>query len=146
MNQSLEICSPLLEKNPCTINNFVKDCEVFADPMRLKQIITNLISNSIKYNKPQGQIQITHKITGPFVRISFTDTGIGIPPEEEHHLFTPFVRMQNAQKNSPDGLGIGLSLSKQLVEAMGGEIGYFRLENGSEFYFTVQLFNQAESG
>lgn len=94
-----------------------------ADRQRLKQVLINLLSNAIKYNRPGGRVEVTHLRSGlNHYRLLVTDTGSGIEPAELDQLFAPFQRLQAA--HTPiEGTGLGLALSKRLVEAMAGTIG-----------------------
>jgi PAS domain S-box-containing protein len=96
---------------------------VRADRLRLKQVLINLISNAIKYNREGGSVQITcESKSNGLVRLAVTDTGPGIPEDKLAELFTPFNRL-GLEAGSIEGSGIGLVISKRLVEMMGGEIG-----------------------
>ncbi|GAA0701996.1 hypothetical protein GCM10009104_34110 [Marinobacterium maritimum] len=99
-----------------------RQLEAWADANRLKQILINLLSNAIKYNHPGGQVRVECAQQGRRVRISVVDTGTGISPDKRSELFLPFNRLGYENSNIP-GTGIGLSISKQLVELMGGDIG-----------------------
>jgi PAS domain S-box-containing protein len=96
---------------------------VNADRTRMKQVLINLLSNAIKYNRGQGTVEVTCTESGPGrVRISVKDTGAGLPPEKLTQLFQSFNRL--GQKGSgEEGTGIGLVVTKRLVELMGGVIG-----------------------
>ena len=96
---------------------------VLADHTRLRQIILNLFSNAVKYNRDKGVVVIDNSLTpAGRVRISVQDTGTGLRPEQMDALFQPFNRL--GQEAGPeDGTGIGLVVTKRLVELMGGEIG-----------------------
>lgn len=110
---------------------------VDADRHRLLQVLLNLVSNAIKYNQPQGQVIIsTIKESESTYRICVDDSGAGISDDLKPTLFTPFARGNNQQV---EGTGLGLAVSKSLIEAMGGDIGYEpspRL-NGTRFWFTL---------
>src|SRR6476660_7066267 len=96
---------------------------VSSDRTRLKQILINLLSNAIKYNTTQGTVVVDYTVSAPDrIRISIQDTGAGLPPEKLAQLFQPFNRLgQEAQ--GEEGTGIGLVVTKRLVELMGGAIG-----------------------
>ncbi len=96
---------------------------VLADEQRLRQIMLNLLSNAVKYNHPGGQVAVTaDEQPGEQIRISVTDTGRGIAGQDAARLFLPFERLDAAQAGV-DGTGLGLALSRDLVEAMGGSTG-----------------------
>jgi PAS domain S-box-containing protein len=94
---------------------------VSADPVRLRQVLVNLLSNAVKYNKPGGRVALTWKRSGQACEILITDTGIGIPSSRLANLFEPFNRL-GAEASPVEGTGIGLALSRQLAEMMGGAL------------------------
>ncbi|CAN5834222.1 hypothetical protein BH11PSE12_BH11PSE12_00450 [soil metagenome] len=113
---------------------------VHADRTRLKQIMINLLSNAIKYNRPGGSVSVEYAMTGENrVRISVKDAGAGMTPEQVTQLFQPFNRLgQEAGKE--EGTGIGLVVTKQLVELMGGIIGVeSRVGVGSVFWIELTV-------
>ncbi|MDR7427080.1 MAG: PAS domain S-box protein [Armatimonadota bacterium] len=96
---------------------------VRADRQRLRQVLLNLLSNAVKYNRPAGTVEVTLHTASPHrLRFLVSDTGPGIPPEWQQRLFQPFERL-HADQTGVEGAGLGLALSKRLVEAMGGQIG-----------------------
>ena len=99
---------------------------VVADRTRLKQVLLNLLSNAVKYNRPQGELTVDVRLTAAErVRIEVRDTGPGLSPEEVAHLFEAFNRLGRS-KDGPDaveGTGLGLVVTKHLIELMGGRIG-----------------------
>jgi signal transduction histidine kinase/GAF domain-containing protein len=117
-----------------------KNYFVEADPLRLKQIALNLISNAIKYNKPNGSVVVTIEERGyNRVRLGVRDTGRGIAKSELGKLFKPFERL-DTNPEVIEGTGIGLSISKQLIEMMRGTIGFESvLDKGSYFYCDMVL-------
>ena len=112
---------------------------VWADQTRLKQIVINLLSNAIKYNQPSGQVTIDYTVmSADCIRISFKDTGAGLTPEKIAQLFQPFNRL-GQEAGSVAGTGIGLVVTKQLVELMGGVLGVDSTAGeGSVFWFELR--------
>jgi PAS domain S-box-containing protein len=113
---------------------------VRADRQRLKQVLLNLVANAIKYNRDGGAVMIGCEIgqEGRF-RMKVTDTGSGIEPDKLDRLFTPFERL-GAEQSMVEGTGLGLALSKRLIEAMGGTIGVeSRPGHGSTFWVELEV-------
>jgi CheY-like chemotaxis protein/anti-sigma regulatory factor (Ser/Thr protein kinase) len=118
---------------------FEQPCFVWADQTRLKQIVINLLSNAIKYNQAKGQVTVDYTVLSPDrVRISFQDTGAGLTPEKMAQLFQPFNRL-GQEAGSVAGTGIGLVVTKQLVELMDGVLGVDSTVNqGSIFWVDLR--------
>jgi PAS domain S-box-containing protein len=111
---------------------------VYADRTRIKQVLINLLSNAVKYNTPGGSVALACTATASGrVRISVTDTGSGLPPEKLAQLFQPFNRL-GQEGRGEEGTGIGLVVSKRLVELMEGLIGV-ESNVGSGSVFWVEL-------
>lgn len=111
---------------------------VTADTHRLRQVMLNLLSNAVKYNHDQGRIKVDcQPCDKDRIRISVTDTGIGIPPDQTGSLFTPFARLGQENSNTP-GTGLGLSIAQHLIKAMKGKMGY-RSQPGSGSTFWIEL-------
>jgi PAS domain S-box-containing protein len=113
---------------------------VYADQTRVKQVLINLLSNGIKYNREQGTVEVTCAVTSPErVRISVKDTGAGLSPEKLTQLFQPFNRL-GRESSAEEGTGIGLVMSKRVVELMKGVIGVDSTAGvGSVFWFELPL-------
>lgn len=112
---------------------------VNADRTRLKQVLINLMSNAIKYNKPGGSVVVSCIQSSERIRICVKDTGQGLAPDQIAQLFQPFNRL-GQENNAEQGTGIGLVMTKRLIELMGGEIGLeSTLGEGSTFWVEIQL-------
>jgi PAS domain S-box-containing protein len=109
-----------------------------ADRTRVKQVLINLLSNAIKYNREHGTVEVECTASTPErIRISVKDSGAGLPPEKLEQLFQPFNRL-GQETGSEEGTGIGLVVTKQLVELMGGTIGVASTVGvGSEFWIEL---------
>ncbi len=138
-DEVIAIISTLAAKKQLSITT---QCEsekywVFTDYLRTKQVFLNLLSNAIKYNKEHGSINVDVYQQDDFVIISFADTGIGISEDKINDLFQPFNRL-GYESSAIEGTGIGLSLTKRLVERMGGEISVVS-EFGIGSTFSIKL-------
>ncbi len=116
---------------------------VLADRQRLTQVVINLISNAIKYNRHRGTVTVELERDEGRIRLSVADTGDGIEPDLLPRLFTPFERL-DAAASGIDGTGLGLALSRRLVEAMGGRIGVkSRRGVGTTFWVELEVAQPA---
>ncbi|MBC5643306.1 response regulator [Parabacteroides sp. BX2] len=112
-----------------------------TDTQRIEQVLLNLLSNAIKCTN-QGFVSLSYEIEGDFVRVSVTDTGIGIDKEKQASVFERFVKLDDFRQ----GTGLGLSICKMIIEKLGGEIGLrSELGKGSTFWFTLPLAVPEES-
>ena len=119
------------------------DCSVLADPLRLRQILYNLLSNGAKFTQPGGEVLVDAIVEADTVRITVSDTGLGIAPEECTRIFEKFYQVGFTPVGVREGTGLGLAICKQLVEMQNGTIWVeSELGHGSTFHFTLP-HNQA---
>ncbi|NQT75908.1 MAG: PAS domain-containing protein [Candidatus Omnitrophica bacterium] len=119
---------------------------IFVDAGRINQIVSNLISNAIKFTEENGEIRIEAKILEAKVRIGVMDTGIGIAKHDLPNLFKKFVQASKSESAERKGVGLGLAIVKELVGKHGGEIwAESRLGVGTKLYFTLPLFYTEKS-
>lgn len=113
-------------------------CEVKTDSLILKEVISNLVSNAIKYTPDNGTVSVNLANRRSSVLISVTDTGLGIPKYSQDQIFTKFFRAHNVVKQETSGTGLGLYLVKGLLDALGGKI-WFESREGKSTTFYVSL-------
>lgn len=111
---------------------------IYADPEKIRIIIQNLIENALFYTKAPGTITITTSCSNDYIRIAIQDTGIGIPKHQQPGIFNKFFRANNAIKERTDGSGLGLFITKGIIDKYNGDIGFESTEGvGTTFYFTL---------
>lgn len=117
---------------------------VYADPGRVMQVLTNLISNAAKFSPSGATVSIAVSSVGDVAQIEVSDEGPGVAKDFVPRLFTRFAQAQSAVRADVSGTGLGLAISRAIVEQMGGEIGYRRRSNGGAcFFFTLTLAEPA---
>lgn len=139
LDECLSLIQPLADVRGIRIDAITpRDVKLRADRMRLKQVLINLMSNAVKYNRPNGNITLRiAPAQDDQVRIMVSDCGQGIPAARMEELFQPFNRL-GEENSSIAGTGIGLSISRQLIELMGGSIGAeSRTGAGSTFWIEL---------
>lgn len=116
---------------------------VLADPIRLGEVATNLLANALNYTPPGGSVEMSVKISPTDILTSVTDTGIGIPKEAIPHLFGKFFRVYNSPQQGNKGTGLGLYISKSIIEKLHGKIWVeSEVGKGSRFSFSLPLPTQ----
>lgn len=134
----------LFDKNDKLVLNYLPDPDysdltIKADPYRLKQVIVNLLSNAIKFTD-SGTVDFGYRVNEDLIEFFIKDTGIGIPEEFHKSLFQRFVKLDQSDQRLYSGTGLGLVISKSLVEMHGGRIWFESIPNqGTQFYFTIPL-------
>lgn len=133
----LDLLGPLANKRGITVTSRSGAAVVRADGRRLRQVLINLVTNAIRYNRPEGSVSVTADLAGDEVGIRVTDTGRGIHPELLGRLFVSFDRL-GEETGAEQGVGLGLPLARGLTEAMGGTLSV-RSEPGAGTTVTVAL-------
>lgn len=114
---------------------------VNADPVRIHQVLTNIIGNAIKYSGTGGLVEVTAHSNGPFVQVQISDTGVGISQSALPHIFDRFFQAHPNESGDGAGFGLGLAISREIVELHGGRIwAESAVDRGSTFYFTLPAF------
>jgi signal transduction histidine kinase len=114
--------------------------QIYADQSRVIQVLINLISNAWKYTPAEGEITIKVSTSEDRVRVEVQDTGIGINPEDQERIFEPFFRSDDPIVREQQGWGLGLSIAKNLIELLNGEIGFnSEPKSGSRFWFSLPV-------
>ena len=115
-----------------------QDLRVHADPDRLAQVMSNLISNAIKFTPPQGKVEVSARIDKRRVRIEVTDQGPGVPEDFADKIFTKFAQADSSTTRASGGTGLGLAISKAIIDAHRGAIGFTpAAEKGTIFFVEV---------
>lgn len=141
IKNSIAMVKPLADKHSIHIDNKISssaDINILVDEMRFKQVLLNILSNAVKYNNENGKVIIDYSSTNKkILTLSISDTGMGLSLEQQANLFKPFERF-GAENSHIEGTGLGLVISKELIELMGGQMGVeSETGKGSRFWFSV---------
>jgi signal transduction histidine kinase len=141
IERAVDLVRPMARDARVTINLDSGPCDMYAlvDRDRLAQVLINLLTNAIKYNHPNGHVYVECQEERPgFLKLLVRDTGLGIAADKIDRLFTPFDRLDAERESKIPGTGLGLTVAKALLEAMGGTIGVVSSENdGTIFWLEV---------
>ncbi len=145
LKQAVEINHPLEDKFNIRfeiISTVDKDW-VYADPERLIQVLTNLMSNAAKFSPPQDIVQLTLEEKDYYYRISVIDHGSGIPKAFRKHIFEKFAQADSSDSRKQGGTGLGLSICKSIIEKMGGKIGFkAQYDQKTTFFFDLPKWDE----
>lgn len=118
--------------------------KVIADPIRIGEVITNLVANAINYTNAGGKVEVAAIVSPSEITTSVSDSGVGIPKEAIPHLFTKFFRVSNTQQQASKGTGLGLYITKSIIEKLNGKISVeSEVGKGSKFSFTLPIVKTA---
>src|SRR6202011_780940 len=126
VREVLNVLRSLAIKKDIEIASSVEPSDVLliADKNKFKQVLYNLLSNAIKFTPPTGKVVVRATTADQVLKIAVQDSGIGIPKELQHKIFGAFYQVQSASNREYPGTGLGLALTKKLVELHGGTIGF----------------------
>jgi two-component system OmpR family sensor kinase len=128
-HEALEMLKPLAEERQVTLHCQAESLTIEADHEQMYQLLTNLLSNAIRYNRPDGRVDLEVRIDGQFALIRVVDTGVGIPAEDLPRIFDRFYRVDKARSRAEGGCGLGLAICQTIVESHRGLISATSIPN-----------------
>jgi signal transduction histidine kinase len=141
IDECLEVMRPQAVQQGLTLTRVVEPGlpALESDRGKVKQVLLNLLSNALKYNRPQGRVAVSAARVDGRVQVRVADNGVGIPPEAKPHIFERFYRVRDSD-GYVSGTGLGLPIARRIVEALGGTIGFeTELGAGTTFFFDLPL-------
>ena len=134
------LVEPLIRQRPLGFDGIACDAAIVAraDPERVTQILVNLLANAIKFTPPGGRLGIACEVTADAVLVRIMDTGVGIPTDKLESIFEPFIQVRSGLAGRDHGVGLGLSISRDLARGMGGDLSV-ESEPGAGSTFTLSL-------
>ncbi|SNY54253.1 Histidine kinase-, DNA gyrase B-, and HSP90-like ATPase [Arsukibacterium tuosuense] len=140
IQQAIDNLQPFASQHQVTfeLQPIAADLVVLADSLRLQQVLTNLLSNAIKFSPQQGAVLVTARRQRGTVLFEITDFGAGVPAAFRPRIFERFAQADGSNQRKSGGTGLGLAICKELVQQMGGTIGFTsEPAKGSTFYFSL---------
>lgn len=138
LREQVEVFSAISERHAVELELPERELQVMGDRQRILQVITNLLSNAIKYSPSGGTVTVRASLVDSHARVSVTDTGLGIPAEQQEGVFGKFFRAETSEVREIRGTGLGLAITREIVEAHGGRISFESVEGqGSTFSFEL---------
>ena len=138
VQECVEMVRPLAVERSIQIHSDVPSLECVGDPERIGQIVTNLLTNAIYFNRDKGEIRLTGRAEGDAVLLAVADTGQGIPAEDIPHLFERFYRVDKSRSRIQGRTGLGLAICKAIIDAHGGSVEVSS-QPGVGSTFTIKL-------
>jgi signal transduction histidine kinase len=138
VRRAVEDLSPQAAARGLRVTVDTKPVEVTGDPDRLLEALTNVVANAVAYNVPDGHVSVTMRERDGMAEVSIADTGIGISPADQALVFDPFFRADHARTRDAGGAGLGLTLTRSIVERHGGRI-VCSSEQGRGTTFSLRL-------
>lgn len=124
VEETVAMLEPMAQEHKIALTVSAQSVQVSGDRDRLREVVTNLVSNAIRYNREGGRVEVMLREEGGRALLTVADTGIGIPEADRPHLFERFYRVDKARSRAGGGSGLGLAITKWIVEAHGGSISF----------------------
>jgi signal transduction histidine kinase len=137
--ECIHLLQPLAAERKINIDSHLRSANVLGDASQLSQVLTNLLTNAIQYNRPGGSVDVQVDYDRSSATLRVTDSGPGIPAEARPRLFERFFRIDEARARSTGGNGLGLAICKSIVQAHQGEIGCDSGPEGKGTVFWIRL-------